>query len=164
MSSLKQKLKKGGGELIAFMGILPCLCFLLIFIVGAFQNGAIKERLEYTTYMACRAAISERKFEDAQNAARQAAEEDFNKAKDKHLSNMKVELKIIGEPDKEDSNTWTKGNMVQCTLKVDVNKTPIFFPKKRAFSIVMMIENPAGEEDGENTYRWFRDYQKKHGG
>ena len=153
---IKKSLIKGGGEILGFMAILPCLCFLLVFIVGAFQSGSIKERLEYTAYVACRAAISEKNYELADAAAKQAAQDDLTLSGEKNITNLKTELKIVGDGVTESTQKWMKGNMVQCIVTADVKNVSIFFPKTRMSTIIMMIENPSDEGD---NYRWFRDYE-----
>ena len=157
--NFRKKMKAGGGEVLTFLATLPCLMVILVFLVGTFEVGRIKERMEYTTYMACRAAVVEKNYNKALEAAKKAAEEDLTKSGEKHIANMKVDLQVLSKDEDGDGHEWKKGNMVQCIITTDLKKIPIMFQQKKIFTLTMMIEYPATEEDGE-TYWWFRDYEK----
>ena len=53
----KEYWEKGSGDIVGFLCTLPCIIIMLVLIVSIIQIGSIKERLEYTAYLACRQAV-----------------------------------------------------------------------------------------------------------
>ena len=98
--------KKGSGELLGFICITPILCSLLILLVSIVQIGTIKEKLEYTTYIACRAAVVAENYSDAHKAANQAATQDLQSVQDR-LTGACVELIPVKGKDKLNSSKKT---------------------------------------------------------
>ena len=69
--------KKGSGEIIGFLSVLPVIIFLLVMLISIAQMGSIKERMEYTTYVAGRAAVVQKDFSSARKAAYETAQRDL---------------------------------------------------------------------------------------
>ena len=174
---LKSYLEKGSGEVIGFLCILPIIIFMLVILVSVVQLGSIKERLEYTAYVACRKAIvvsDENKnndyLDDALEAAQKAAEADLVPSGEKFVpGSVKVDLELVQKKDtanktkkkgskdsKAEKLTWEKGNYVQCTVSVEVKSLTPFLSGKKSASIVMMIEKPVSEGD---SYPWFEHFR-----
>ena len=151
-------LKKGAGETVSFM---------MVTILALIQAAGIKQRLEYTAYTACRAAVTCKNYDDAVKTAERVAKEDLHRAqsigKIKYVSGSeKVDLLFAdeevrastGRPSASSADTekWKKGQYVRCTVTVKLKTLIAFMDGERTVSIVMMIENPA-TEGGE--YPWF---------
>ena len=49
--------QRGSGDIVGFLCTLPCIIFMMVLLVSIIQLGSIKERLEYTAYLACRQAV-----------------------------------------------------------------------------------------------------------
>ena len=149
----------GSADILGFLAISPCLIIMIAMLLGMVQLGSIKERLEYTAYLACRqAVVAEDKDndgdyqKDAEKIAKDIATDDLAKSGLKFVpGSVKVELKLIGA--KEDKNLkWEKGNYVQCTVSVKIKPYARFLRGKRSATIVMMIEKPASYG---GSYPWF---------
>lgn len=174
INKLKKYLRHGAGEVLAFMTVLPALIIVFATVIGLVQVGLVKERLEYTAYQACRAAIVCKDLNEAQKVAQKTAEDDLKKAKGKGGmkyvdGSVKVELEIVSDgavtntgkstksksKSKKEDELWVKGNYVQCKLEVDLKPLTVFMRGKRYAVITMMIEYPMSADDGEG-YPWFR--------
>lgn len=159
MERLKKFLKQGSGEILGFLWVSPCIIFILVLLVSVVQLGSIKERLEYTAYLACRQAVvasdtdkDKDYLDDAKKAAKKTAEEDLAKSGLKYeAGSVKVKLKIVGTDKSEKGGKWEKGNYVQCTVSVKVKAVTPFLSGRKSANIVMMIEKPASEG---NSYPW----------
>lgn len=165
MQDRKKKFwKKGGGEVVGFLCIVPCVIFILAVLVTIIQLGSIKERLEYTAYKACRQIIVCRDadkdgdyLDDAKKIAKQIAREDLEYSTEVfEPGTVKAKVTLVENPDDTNGTEvkWEKGRYVQCTVSVKV-KTPIkLMNGRKSSSIVMMIESPANEG---GDYPWFKD-------
>ena len=171
----KRYWQQGGGEIIGFLCTLPVIIFILVLFVSIVQIGSVKERLEYTAYLACRQAVvatdtndNGSSMDEAKKIAKKTAEKDLKKSKLKY-KNLEVTLNlvdkkssssefdtVVGTSDLSSSNKsdlkWEKGNYCQCIVSVDIEAVTPFLSGTRSASIVMMIEKPA--EEG-TDYPWF---------
>ena len=162
--------KKGSGDIVGFLCTLPCIITMLVLLISIIQIGSIKERLEYTAYLACRQAVvaSDRNnngscMDDAKKIAAQTAMDDLEKSNLKFIpGSIKVTLELVDEDttsksarknsSKKSDLKWEKGNYVQCTVSVKIKAVTPFLSGMRSASIVMMIEKPATEG---TDYPWF---------
>lgn len=171
--------QRGSGDIVGFLCTLPCIILMLVLLVSIIQLGSIKERLEYTAYLACRQAVVATDkngngscMDEAKDIAEKIAVEDLKKSKLKYVDgSVKVRLNLVqqresgyldtvSEPEDTSVNSgketsslkWEKGNNVQCTVSVKIESVTPFLSGTRSASIVMMIEKPASE--GSN-YPWF---------
>lgn len=159
------------------MLILPTLVFILALIIAVIQVGLVKERLEYTAYLACREAVTcgAKNISDAEEFAFTKAQQDllFKAAKNGQIkfdiNSLEVKLSYADEEEsartttgkrsskkknKAEEEKWTKGNYIRCRVSVNVKPALVFMQGVRSATIVMMIEYPASV--GED-YPWFRD-------
>lgn len=173
--------QRGSGDIVGFLCTLPCIVIMMVLLVSIIQLGSIKERLEYTAYLACRQAVVATDkngngscMDEAKKIAKKTAVEDLKKSKLKYVDgSVKVKLNLVqhksgnsgdfdtvtGSEDalnnsgKETSSLkWEKGNYVQCTVSVKIKSVTPFLSGTRSASIVMMIEKPASEG---SDYPWF---------
>lgn len=101
----KKYWKNGSGDIVGFLCTLPCIIIMFVFIVSIIQIGSIKERLEYTAYLACRQAVvaPDRNNngsceDDAKKIATQTAMDDLEKSKLKFVSgSIKVKLELVDD-------------------------------------------------------------------
>ena len=177
----KEFWKQGSGDIIGFLCVLPCIIFMLVLLISMVQIGSIKERLEYTAYLACRQAVvaSDRNnngtcMDDAQKIATQTAMDDLEMSDLKFIpGSIKVKVELVDDEEtaksdfdtipidkvlskkkksKKDEVEWEKGNYAKCTVSVKIESVTPFLSGTRSASIVMMIEKPAAEG---TDYPWF---------
>lgn len=156
--------KKGGGEVIGFLCIVPIVIFMFSVLITTLQVGKLKERLEYVAYKACRQAVvcKDRNkdgdyMDDALEAAQDVTELEFERRSPDAFDNgtYTTELTLLSaEGEDEEDVVWEKGRYVKCTISVDATTPLAFMSGTKYASIVMMIESPANE-GGE--YPWFKD-------
>ena len=155
--------EKGSGDIVGFLAMLPVTIFMLVILISMVQLGSIKERLEYTAYLACRKAVvaydtdqDGKYIDDAKKIALQTARDDLAKSKLKYVpGSVKVDLKLVSaDANSSNSSTakWEKGNYIQCTVSVKVKSVTPFLSGRKSATIVMMIEKPATEG---SSYPWF---------
>ena len=112
--------KKGSGEVFGFLCVSPIMVILLMLLVSIVQMTSLKQKLEYTAYVACRAAVVSETLSKAKQAA-------------------KVKL----EYPTGSATRWEKGNYIQCTVAVKANPAGIGLDLGRVKSrIIMAIEKP----------------------
>jgi hypothetical protein len=144
----KSKLKKigfarGSGELLGFAISLPLVMVIFCAIVMAAQHGVIKQRLEYATYTAARAAVVQENLASAQAAAALMA--DDVRVGAFGVRDIKVELETVaGRLDGGIGNVrWEKGSLLKVVLTADVDTIAPFPDSELSSEITMMIERPA---------------------
>ena len=172
---MRKKMKKGAGEVLAFLLCLPIIFIMIFLILDVIRIGSIRERLEYTAYKAARAAVVCKDMKEATQKANEAAYKDLLN------SGLKIDLtdpnwgakKIVKiqfadgkgveskgksagtkKGSKADKTKWEKGNFIICQVTVKM-KTILTTDNKasRTGSVVMMIEE-TNDEDG--VYPWFK--------
>ena len=141
--------KKGSGEIIGFLSVLPVIIFLLVMLISIAQMGSIKERMEYTTYVAGRAAVVQKDFSSARKAAYETAQRDLlNFSNTFEPGSLKVTLRIIKKTGSSTSNKdWKKGNYLSCTISVNTKTLSPLINEKKSCTITMMIERPTDDLD-----------------
>lgn len=156
--------QRGSGDIVGFLCTLPCIIFMLVLLISIIQIGSIKERLEYTAYLACRKAVVASDtngngscMDEAKKIAKKTAIADLKKSKLKYKDgSVKIKLELVENKNAGSSNNsklkWEKGNYVQCTVSVKIKAVTPFLSGRRSASIVMMIEKPAAEG---SDYPWF---------
>lgn len=134
----KEFWKKGSGEVFGFLCVSPIMVVLIVMLVGVVELSCFKEKLEYTAYVACRAAaVSETKAE-ALAAARKAAEEDLRSYSADYSGGVTVTLRFPTA-----NREWKKGNYVTCTVKVSARPiSPFINGRTVKSSLTMAIEKP----------------------
>lgn len=161
MERIFNYLRKGGSEVIGFLVTMPFLIFMLVMIICTVQLGSIKERLEYTAYLACRQAVvatdenkNGRIKDDAKRIAKKVADTELLTSGETFIPNsIKVQLNYVTNTGEAISDKkWEKGNYVQCTVSVEVKTPTPFLSGRKSASIIMMIEKPASEG---SAYPWF---------
>lgn len=143
--------EKGSSEIIGFLCILPTLLFLFFFLISISQLGSIREKLEYTTYVACRAAVASKDFESAQAAAYSTAENNLIGFTDTFdPESLSVELTVINSENSRPAGSerraeelWEKGNYVSCTVSIEAKTLLSIVSGEKTSSLTMMIESPA---------------------
>ena len=141
--------KKGSGEIIGFLSVLPVIIFLLVMLISIAQMGSIKERMEYPTYVAGRAAVVQKDFSSARKAAYETAQRDLlNFSNTFEPGSLKVTLRIIKKTGSSTSNKdWKKGNYLSCTISVNTKTLSPLINGKKSCTLTMMIERPTDDLD-----------------
>ena len=124
--------QQGSGELLGFVCILPFIVMLICFIISSAQVSVINQKLSYTAYNCCRAAVVSETEVIAQDRAESVYTETFGA-----LSNSYTSCQI----DLLDGANWGKGSYIKCTVRYDIDVLMPFTSGIREQSIVMMIEN-----------------------
>lgn len=131
--------KKGSGEVFGFLCVSPIMVILLMLLVSIVQMTSLKQKLEYTAYVACRAAVVSETLSKAKQAAKEVAEADLRSYSSDYEGNVTVKL----EYPTGSATRWEKGNYIQCTVAVKVNPAGIGLDLGRVKSrIIMAIEKP----------------------
>lgn len=131
--------KKGGGELLGFAIIIPCIMLLIMAIVAATQIANINQALNYCAYNACRTAVVSDSYAAAEQRVQESYELQFGTENSRKHGYEPVSLEMINP-----GETWKKGNFVKCTVRYHINTIMPFTSGVREYSIVMMIENGNG--------------------
>lgn len=137
----KEFWKKGGGEVIGFVYILPFIVMLICCIIAAAQVSTIKQQLSYTAYNSCRAAVVS--TDEATATARGPAIYKDAIGDISEVSTLGGTAYIPFELEILDGARWEKGSFVKCTVRIYVETLLPFTSGVREESIVMMIENSA---------------------
>lgn len=143
MSRYKTKAfwKKGGGEVIGFVYILPFIIMLICCIIAAAQVSTVRQQLSYTAYNSCRAAVVSSDEASARTRGMAIYEDTIGDIST--VSNLggtayqPFELEIL------DGAGWEKGSFVKCTVRIYVETLLPFTSGVREETIIMMIENTA---------------------
>lgn len=137
--------KKGGGELLGFAIIIPCIMLLIMAIVAATQIANVNQALNYCAYNTCRTAVVSDNYAAAEQRVQEAYELQFGSDNYQRHGYEPVSLELI-----DPSIPWQKGNFVRCTVRYHINTIMPFTSGVREYSIVMMIENGNGKpKDGD---------------
>ena len=129
--------RKGGGELIGFVLVLPVLLMVFCAIIMAAQLGIARQSVEYTTYSAARAAVICENQAQAQQAAELIVGDMIYEIPGVEQGSARVTLQnYMG-------SVWQKGGLIKCTVQVRVNTITPWPPSDVTADITMMIERPA---------------------
>ena len=132
---------KGGGEVIGFVYILPFIVMLICCIIAAAQISTVKQKLSYTAYNSCRAAVVS--ADEATAVSRGEAIYEGAIGDITTISTMGGTPYIPFELEILDGAQWEKGSFVKCNVRIYVETLLPFTSGVREESIVMMIENAA---------------------
>lgn len=133
----KVKWRKGGGELIGFVIVLPIIMFVFCAIIMAAQLGIARQSIEYTTYSAARAAVICENQSQAQSAAELIVDDMIYEIPGVEPGSASVTIQnYMG-------SVWQKGGLINCTVQVTVNTISPWAPSVVTADITMMIERPA---------------------
>lgn len=131
--------RKGGGELLGFAIIIPCIMLLIMAIVASTQIANINQALNYCAYNTCRTAVVSDNYAAAEQRVQESYELQFGSENYRKYGYEPVTLELI-----DSSLPWQKGNFVRCTVRYHINTIMPFTSGVREYSIVMMIENGNG--------------------
>lgn len=145
--------RKGGAELIGIGLAMPVICLLLIMIVGIMQAGIMRQSLEYTTYMAARAAVTcETSTEAIEQARTTALMTIADSSFGIDVDAVTVKLQLVGGTSStsggaseawQNGITWEKGALVKCQIDVPFRSLINFQDETMTSIIYMMVERPA---------------------
>ena len=152
--------KKGSSDAFGFIVMTPVVIAVFILTVNMVRLTSLKQKMEYTAYVACRAAVVSDNIDKARVNAQKVAEEELRSYS--HVYNASgVKFNIIREipgtgytekfyeTSGYDSRTdtkrtsWVKGNFLECELIVDLNTNFLGLSggtSERKCKIVMAIE------------------------
>lgn len=146
-----KKMKKGSGDAVSFTVLAPIMVMLISMTVYLVLYMSLREKLEYTTYVACRAAVVSDTLADARRNANIVAKEDMKSYApliDGNTATITLNYTSGAKNVKSKkadgttrSSKWGKGNFLEC--KVSVKPTiPVLGlnSKKVECNIVMAIE------------------------
>ena len=120
--------KKGGGEILGFVYLLPFILLLIIVVLTVAQVGYAKQKLTYAAYTVCRSVVVSKDEETANANAQTLTTEILG-------DTGQYNLELL------DTASWEKGQYVRCTVSVSVDTLLPGTSGTRSESIVMMIEN-----------------------
>ena len=150
--------QNGSGELLGFIALVPAIFALLIAIIIIVKMTSLRQKMEYTAYVACRAAALSDTQEEAQKNAEKVVGIELGSYEELFdIKGFKVEIKpfVPGkytEPEKiknidtrtgkEIDSEWKKGNFVDFTLTVYINNINVFLKgvKEKECRLYMAIE------------------------
>lgn len=133
--------KKGGGEILGFMMIVPCMFLIICAIVAAAQIAYTNQSLTYCAYNACRSAVVSDDLSIARERAQNSYDLQMGTSNARKYGYTSCELQIM---DGSYNASWQKGVFVKCTVRYYVKTLMPFTSGLREQTIVMMIENGAG--------------------
>ncbi len=127
--------KKGGGEILSFVIVVPCILFMVCAIIASAQIGYINQTLNFCAYNAGRAAVISDSKRAAENRVNATYETQFGMQNARKYGYIPFELEVL------DGDDWEKGAFVKCTVRYYIKTLTPFTSGVREQSIVMMIEN-----------------------
>lgn len=150
-----KKLKRGSGEILGFITLVPALFLFLMMIITMVRLVGLRQKMEYAAYSACRAAVLAETYDEALNSSLQVAQMELTGYEDIYkpgsVQTDVEEIPIEGYPESlgkvgYDSRTgqtrdsWLKGNLIKCTLSLELNGlNPILNGEKKC-EIYMFLE------------------------
>ena len=124
--------KKGSGELVSFVMVLPVLCLIIMFMATLIQVTIARQKLEYATYSICRAAVITDDYYIAMNNAEFVAEEN---------GGFSISFYKYDGGELLDRDDWVKGSFVSLKVTEKIEPLfPMFFGDTYYSIVVMMIE------------------------
>ena len=130
MRKIRKYLEKGSTEVFAFTALAPVMVILFALLVTIVQSGSLKEKLEYTTYVAGRAAVVSETYKDAKQNALKVAKADLD-SYGADYEDLKVTLSYAS------GKKWKKGSYITCEVSVKFKGD-----NKKSFSLTMAVEKP----------------------
>ena len=123
--------------MMSFIALAPTMLILFALLVSVVQAGSFKEKLEYTTYVAARAAtLSDTQREALSNAKKAAKANLSSYGDDYEPGSLKVEVSNVA------GSKWKKGGYMRCKVSVKFKGITTLVNGKKSFELVMAIEKP----------------------
>ena len=146
--------RKGSGEALGFLSLLPVIFLLIIGIISIVKLTSLRQKMEYTAYVACRAAALSNTKPAAEENARKVAEIElagYSDIYDVDLLDVKIDAVSKGSfpvsfvscydsRSRKTNKTWNKGKFVKCVLTVHLNDSNIFLSGDKTCTIYMALE------------------------
>lgn len=129
--------RKGGGELIGFALVVPLVMLIFCAIIMAGQLGLARQSIEYSTYSACRAAVICETQDQAQTAAELIIDDMVNTLPGVQPGSISVTL------DNLTGSVWQKGELVKCSVSVEVDTITPWTSSVITSDVTMMVERPS---------------------
>lgn len=148
---IRKYLKKGSGEALGFTVMAPFMVMLIALLINFVQYVGLKEKIEYTTYVAGRAAVVSETKKMADKNAELAAKQNMLayqayikpgsfKVKLSYPSGTKAR-KVTDAAGQSKTSSWAKGNYITCTVTAKTNLPILFFSGKTVkVAMTMAIE------------------------
>lgn len=128
--------EKGAAESLSFIMLAPTILIIFAILATVVQAGCLKEKLEYTTYVAARAAVVSDSMASAKENAMEVAQADLaSYGADYDPGSLKVSVSYVS------GNKWEKGNYISCTVSVKFRGMFKLVNKRKKFTIAMAIEH-----------------------
>lgn len=141
----KKLWKKGSAEMMAFISLAPTMIILFALLASIVQVTSFKEKLEYTTYVAARAAAISNSKSEAQDNAQKAAEADLASYGDVYEpGSLKVDISTAA------GSKWKKGGYMRCKVSVKFTGMTSFTNGEKSFEMVMAIEKTEDPKNSKN--------------
>ena len=113
------------------------MLILFALLVSVVQAGSFKEKLEYTTYVAARAATLSDTQREALSNAKKTAKANLSSYGDVYEpGSLKVEVANVA------GSKWKKGGYMRCKVSVKFKGITTLVNGKKSFELVMAIEKP----------------------
>ncbi len=138
--------QSGTTDVLSFIIMGPCLIILFAVLVNFTSLGSFDEQLQYTAYVACRAAAVSEDYDTASGNASAVASANMASYGKFTDSDVTVKLTICDKTGTKKSSknekNWNKGNYVLCDVKVDYKSVAsVMGTDTKSCSIVMAIEH-----------------------
>ena len=129
--------KKGAAESLSFIMLAPTILIIFAMLATVVQSGCLKEKLEYTTYVAARAAVVSDSMDNAKKNAMEVAKADLSSyGAEYDPESLKVTISYVS------GSKWEKGNYISCTVSVKFRGLFELVNKRKKFTLAMAIERP----------------------
>lgn len=129
--------KKGSAEMMSFIALAPTMLILFALLVSVVQATSFKEKLEYTTYVAARAASLSDTLKEAKSNAKKAASANLSSYGDVYEpGSLKVQVSNVA------GTKWKKGGYMRCKVTVKFKGITTMVNGKKSFEMVMAVEKP----------------------
>lgn len=133
----KEYWKKGSAEMLSFIALAPTMLILFTLLVSVVQATSFREKLEYTTYVAARAASLSDTLSDAKDNAKKAAAANLSSYGDVYEpGSLKVQVSNVA------GSNWKKGGFMKCRVTVNFKGITTLVNGKKSFEMVMAVEKP----------------------
>ena len=129
--------KKGSAEMMSFIALAPTMLILFALLVSVVQATSFKEKLEYTTYVAARAASLSDTISEARSNAKKAASANLSSYGDVYEpGSLRVQVSSVA------GTKWKKGGYMKCKVSVRFKGITTLVNGKKSFEMVMAVEKP----------------------
>lgn len=149
--------KKGNSEALGFIAVTPVALAVFVLTVDVSRLVSLRQKMEYTTYVACRAAAVSDDYDSASRNGQTVAENELRSYSAVYGAgepNFEI-VRLVGQeeagiPNPIDSGydsrtgetrgSWKKGDFIQCVLTVELHgATPLLKGEKKC-EMTMAVE------------------------